>query len=361
MNSYATHVLSLVVGSALFLLSIVVYAFICGARLAEFFWVPPLVFSLFLSCLAIFSLAAVFIYARELRHGVILFIRKESTAATAREMLQQISQRVDKIYDEAITFKRLKSMSAFLFMSACMFVGLSIEKSLIVHSVGYRLDSAISAFDKSLHLGIFPHEILTPFVEGAHLINVLNIFYYAWFGVLMLAVWCASYLKQDQRLRLQFWWTLLAMQIFLGTIMAHGLATVGPIYYADFYPGDHQPYASFLSHLRDINDHQIELQSFRVSGVLLMLCQNASIVDINGISAMPSMHVALAALFFLYFRHYGRWMAVLSFLFLLAIMIGSVYFAWHYAVDGYAGIIGTVVLWYGIGIWLKRQTDLKSA
>jgi hypothetical protein len=33
----------------------------------------------------------------------------------------------------------------------------------------------------------------------------------------------------------------------------------------------------------------------------------------------------------------------------LIVMIGSVHLGWHYAVDGYLGAAGMLVLWWGLG------------
>jgi hypothetical protein len=39
--------------------------------------------------------------------------------------------------------------------------------------------------------------------------------------------------------------------------------------------------------------------------------------------------------------------------FLLVILIGSVHLGWHYAIDGYVGIIGTLILWWACGRLLR--------
>jgi hypothetical protein len=47
----------------------------------------------------------------------------------------------------------------------------------------------------------------------------------------------------------------------------------------------------------------------------------------------------------------------------LVILVGSVHLGWHYAVDGYAGIAGALILWWIAGAalrrtrWYQQQTE----
>ena len=69
---------------------------------------------------------------------------------------------------------------------------------------------------------------------------------------------------------------------------------------------------------------------------------------IAGIAAMPSLHVAVPALYALASR--GWWRA-LWWGFTVLTIIGSVALGWHYAVDGYMGILLAWLTWRLAG-WL---------
>jgi hypothetical protein len=84
----------------------------------------------------------------------------------------------------------------------------------------------------------------------------------------------------------------------------------------------------------------LRLQNYLAEGYL----QHQEVLG-AGISAMPSMHVAVVALYVLAARHYGRVALMLaSFLYLL-IFVGSVHLGWHYAVDGLFSTLGMAVIW----------------
>lgn len=70
----------------------------------------------------------------------------------------------------------------------------------------------------------------------------------------------------------------------------------------------------------------------------------------SGISAFPSLHVAMAMLYTLYLWDVSRIMGGLASLFLLFILYFSVFTGFHYAIDGYASIVLLLVGWR----WLRK-------
>jgi membrane-associated phospholipid phosphatase len=67
-----------------------------------------------------------------------------------------------------------------------------------------------------------------------------------------------------------------------------------------------------------------------------------------GISAMPSIHLAMATLFAFLAFEVRKWLGWLFVGYAAIILIGSVILGWHYAVDGYAGIILASLIWHGV-------------
>ena len=75
----------------------------------------------------------------------------------------------------------------------------------------------------------------------------------------------------------------------------------------------------------------------------------------SGISAMPSVHVAVAFLFLLMSRGYTKWARRFFVVFFIFILLGSVHLGWHYAVDGYLAMIVTGVIWFLSGRLIKNR------
>lgn len=89
--------------------------------------------------------------------------------------------------------------------------------------------------------------------------------------------------------------------------------------------------------------HEMLLEGYRDGG------------PVRGISAMPSMHVASAALMAIYGFAWRRWAGWLLTAFAVAIQIGSVHLAWHYAIDGYFGALLAVFCWYAAREMAQRS------
>jgi membrane-associated phospholipid phosphatase len=82
---------------------------------------------------------------------------------------------------------------------------------------------------------------------------------------------------------------------------------------------------------------------------------------VNGISAMPSMHVGTSVLFaMLGFASGKRWAGWLLAIFAALIFIGSIHLGWHYAIDGYAGALVAAFGWWAAGRLVKWDRGLRG-
>jgi hypothetical protein len=66
---------------------------------------------------------------------------------------------------------------------------------------------------------------------------------------------------------------------------------------------------------------------------------------VAGISAVPSIHVAISVWMFLIARERARRAAPYALLYAALIWIGSVQLGWHYVMDGVAGAVGMFAIW----------------
>jgi hypothetical protein len=69
---------------------------------------------------------------------------------------------------------------------------------------------------------------------------------------------------------------------------------------------------------------------------------------------MPSIHVAMPALFALSLWRASPRMAIVLSGYAVVIFLGSILLGWHYAIDGYVSLIGVGCLWLGAG-WLSDR------
>lgn len=65
----------------------------------------------------------------------------------------------------------------------------------------------------------------------------------------------------------------------------------------------------------------------------------------SGISATPSLHVAIATLQAVLAWKVSRVLGWAATIFLVLILVGSVHLGWHYAIDGYISILAVPVIW----------------
>jgi hypothetical protein len=252
----------------------------------------------------------------------------------------------------------LAILHATLFMSVFM-TGFVSLKTMLPDINPFSWDPTFMEWDRALHFGIDPWRILQPLLGWPLVTSAINVAYNCWFFV-MFGTWVwQGFGKSSSPLGRRY---LLAFLLtwLLGTgISGIIFASVGPCFYGRLIAGP-DPFAPLMAYLA---------QTAAVAPLWVLDTQNLlwdSYVKgegvIAGISAMPSMHVGSCVLMTLLgFSTGRRWLGWAFALFGLAIFLGSIHLAWHYAIDGYAGAAIALFGWWLAGRLLRRSEEKAEA
>jgi hypothetical protein len=214
-------------------------------------------------------------------------------------------------------------------------------------------DSTFAAWDRLLHFGRQPWEWLQPWIGYPVVTSALSLFYGVWYLVLYGVLVWQAFARRDPLLRMQFLLCSILVWAVLGNLVGTLLASGGPVYYGRI-TGMEDPFAGLVAYLNAAAAQWPNLALDIQEKMWSLYLINGRHGEINGaIEAMPSLHVATSCTFYLVARATDRRLGWIFGAFLLVMLIGSVHLAWHYAIDGYAGIAGTVLLWWACGRFLR--------
>lgn len=213
----------------------------------------------------------------------------------------------------------------------------------------FTWDTRLMALDRALHFGHDPWRLLQPVLGHPAITHGLDFLYYVWLPVnIGMVIWQAWSVERETRLR--FFVSYALVWIVLGSIVPTLLPAAGPCYFSAV-TGAPDPYAPLMAYLQGV-DAQHPLTALFVQGMLWHNYVGGSATPYTGISAMPSIHVAMPILFALSLRRtWPRLSAVIG-AYALVIFVGSVQLGWHYAVDGYVSALGV------LGIWGLSRADV---
>lgn len=227
-------------------------------------------------------------------------------------------------------------------------------KVAIPDTVPFYADRVLADLDLRLH-GVDPwiwaHSVVPEPVSAAIFVGYGYGWLVQWFGtVLFVAFW------NNPAGRLRYLWAFALTTILCGTVLAALLSSTGPIFYDQFYGGDR--FARLRTALAQ-NGYAASVHGY--ADYLLAAYQSGRPELGGGISAMPSMHVAIATLNAFFLAGFGRRWTIAGWSFTAFILFGSVYTGWHYAVDGYLSILVVSLLWYATGRFVLPQASRDTA
>ena len=225
-------------------------------------------------------------------------------------------------------------------------------KQRILPDAGFVYDPQLAAIDRGLFgtdPGLWLHETIgspatTAFLDGL---------YHGWFVPATLGVAVVG-LCAGARTRAQYMIAYVGVWIVLGAALAYLLPAAGPAFYEALVdPARAEPFVAVRDALAAGRGNGL-LTSLHNQDYLLANLDRSALVVGGGISAIPSVHNALAVLFALVSFRLNRWCGFAMTGLALLIWVGSVYLNWHYAIDGVLGAAGAVILWYGAGAFVDR-------
>jgi len=230
-----------------------------------------------------------------------------------------------------------------LLLALLLFSKASLEfKPEIPLITGFRWDETFAQLDRTLHFGIDPFRLVN-FIMGYPLITYLAGLTYSLWIMIISGIWVwVVFRRKPELIHTRFavafiltWWTG-------GTLLALIFSSVGPAFYSKLGLSSPDPFVDLMAGLRQLNT---QLPVWALVTQDNLWAGHLGKVQPLGISAFPSMHNASAALFFLMFRQVSKGWGRFFLGYAILIFLTSIHLGWHYAIDGYAGMIVAALCW----------------
>jgi membrane-associated phospholipid phosphatase len=226
-------------------------------------------------------------------------------------------------------------------------------KTLLPLVVPFWADPMLANADRFI-FGTDPWRLLRPALDPVG--PAIAWLYSLWFplkAILLLALLFALPSRRKSQALLAYFLTI----GLFGVVGQYALSSAGPLFYELIGQGSR--FAELESHLsppvRAARDY------------LWDAYVNGGDKIGGGISAMPSIHVAMTAWLALAMRSLFRPLQWAGWAFFGIVLVGSVYLGWHYAVDSLAGTIAAVLSWQLAAAvidrahsWRVRRSELDS-
>lgn len=245
-----------------------------------------------------------------------------------------------------------------LLVAAILFMpGFSAMKSAIPLFTDYAWDQSFINLDVALH-GQDPWRILQSVLGYPLATSLISAAYHFWILLVYAGTIYFAIYVDDRQLRVRYFAACFGIWTVCGVLLATLFASVGPCFLEPMMGNSH--FADQMTYLNAANE-RYPVMVIEVQQTLIEWHEKGSHGLGRGISAMPSMHVALSFLFFLAIRQVSRILGNIFLVFFVIILVGSVHLAYHYAVDGYVSIVVTGMIWVLSGFMFRSSAEQLRA
>lgn len=290
-------------------------------------------------------------------YSLLLFFIAQLAKRVINDRITGLNNKLHDIAGEYFTFKRLGGVLIVVMMLPLVGTIFDSLKGCIPILRPFDWDVTFMKLDYLLHFNHHPWRLLYPVMSSTVILRSIDLLYISWFFILnFLTVWLAWSGRRE--LRMQFFICNLLIFFIIGNVLATIFSSAGPCYYDKVIGIGQNPYESLMNRLTTIGSGNSQLIALDLQDNLWINRAN------NYISAMPSIHVALAALFALTMSRINFRLGLVFWIYWAIIQIGAIMLAWHYAIDGYFSTLITLGLWKFSGFishyfWRKLPANIR--
>lgn len=254
------------------------------------------------------------------------------------------------------TGKKLLWAAPMLLALAAFLPVFSAMKSAIPLFKPYSFDVIFIDWDRALH-GADPWMILHPVVGQPLITSGLSLLYHLWIMLIYGGGIYFAVFEGNPLLRVRFFAGYFAIWTFIGMCLAISFSSVGPCFLEPMLGNSH--FSEQMAYLYKA-DESFPVLVLDVQEQLLAWHRTGNYGLGRGITAMPSMHVALSVLFFLVLRNKSTLLGRLFGVYAIMIFVGSVHLGYHYAVDGYIAALATLLIWIIVCLLFRERRIRES-
>ncbi|WP_062013326.1 phosphatase PAP2 family protein [Aureimonas sp. AU4] len=215
---------------------------------------------------------------------------------------------------------------------------------------GFHWDAAFAEMDRTLHFGRQPWEWLQPVLGWPLVTFVINVNYNMWFFFMWCMFFAFAVRPAGERGRTRFFLAFFLTWMVAGSLLALVFSSAGPCYFG-FVAAGENPYAGLMAYLHEAGT-RFPLWALDVQDMLWADYRSGS--GDFGISAMPSLHNAMALLMVLAARDLHPRLRPWLVVHMILVFLGSIHLGWHYAVDAYASFAVTALIWFAVTPFARR-------
>jgi hypothetical protein len=230
-------------------------------------------------------------------------------------------------------------------------------KNMLPEISGYVWDTDLANIGRFIFAGHDSWTYFTPVVVRLGLLGALEFLYVTgWMVALGLIPALVALVPSLAPIRVRFFLTYILCWALLGNLIALLGMSAGPVYFGEV-TGNYTRYGQLVQLLAANSGST--WSAYDIQRSLWVVYERGMSSLGSGISAFPSLHVAMATLWAITGFQRSRLLGFIGVAFLCLILVASVALGWHYAIDGLAAIVMVLLLWAGVG-WVLARAGVES-